>query len=253
MKRLLALSILSFSIFSWAQTWYYATPTYIPKRLEFQPSTDQQLCAAIQNTSPTSVNNVVRITLSPDFMSCTYPVVVWGVDPSGNEREAINIQAQFWGEGSLYDPETGLNALLAALQAFFVYNFKVSNLNAILQLQYIPELLPPTPAAIENALQRTDWQTLQDEQRIPIASPSVQRTRQYTAHPTCLTLFERGDCWKATLTWALPLRLVITGTEKGTFLVYPEPGSFAKKTESATLSVQEGRLTTEKPLIKPLK
>ncbi len=179
------------------------------------------------------------------------PVVIWGTS-GGQPVYAIELTVKFWGEGSLTNPSTGVEALIRVIERWYNFRLKAQGDRNKVRSEYrAPFTTPPVNAPVNAATGWLRWRARQD---VPLLRPVVNDQVQYDdVHPSiyCLIYYGGSTCWTARLTWALPVRLVLQGDESGRYRIRVRPDLFHRKKTAATLGVREGRLTRELPEVLP--
>ena len=251
MKRLLLAAVALLSSLGWAQTWYYNVDQdnrLDPDTVDFAPGANEMLCAALLNPGSVPAGGVAVDNLSlPPFCPANPPVVVWGTDPnSGNVVYATLLVTKFWGQRRARNSQTGTAALIRVVKRY--YGFEVVATGDLNQAD--AQFLPPfTSPPINSPVTGGGWNRWQGSQNMSLQDPQVSNVQDHRqSNSTCQRLFGTR-CWSAVLTWALPVRLVVHGGEKGTHQITLEPRYFVKKTAS-TLSIHGGELT--RPSLVPL-
>ena len=198
-----------------ASHYYYWTSKLAPSRVYFRPSSQEMLCASLFN--PTA-NGAVGLNPSGLLrqLGCPVgpPIVVWGENQRGKRKiYAINtIRVRFYGPGT-YDGQNGTAALMRELKNNFLMRLLANGDLGRADMQYLPPLRRP---AVNGPLPDSPaWQTWRGEERIEISDARIIRKRNLgRGNRTCQRLY--GDrCWRADFIWALPIRLVLSGSENG--------------------------------------
>ena len=230
--------------------WYYDVDQDTrldPDTVNFTPTANDMLCAALleSGTTPAGGATVSNLNL-PSFCPSSPPVVVWGTDPdSGDTVYAALLVVKFWGKRRASNRRTGTDRLIDVIKQS--YGFEVDASGDLDQAD--GQFLPPfTTPPVSSPVAGSGWQRWQSSQDLSLLDPQVSDIQNHSRwNSTCQRLYGTR-CWSAIFTWALPVRLVVHGGEKGSYQLTLEPKQFVKKT-AATLSVQGGELT--RPSIVP--
>ncbi len=252
MKWLVLTAVVLFSSLGWAQTWYYNVDQDTrldPDTVNFAPTANDMLCAALLESGTTPAGGATVSNLSlPPFCPSDPPVVVWGTDPdSGDTVYAALLVVKFWGKNRANNGNTGTDRLISVIKQS--YGFEVDASGDLDQAdgQFSP---PFTTPPVSSPVAGSGWQRWQSSQDLSLLDPQVSDVQNHGWwNSTCQQLYGYGSrCWSAVFTWALPVRLVVHGGEKGSYQLTLEPKQFVQKT-AATLGVQGGELT--RPSIVP--
>ena len=252
MKWLVLTAVVLFSSLGWAQTWYYNVDQDTrldPDTVNFAPTANDMLCAALLEPGVTPAGGATVSNLSlPPFCPSDPPVVVWGTDPdSGDTVYAALLVVKFWGKNRANNGNTGTDRLISVIKQS--YGFEVDASGDLDQAD--GQFLPPfTTPPVSSPVAGSGWQRWQSSQDLSLLDPQVSDVQNHGWwNSTCQQLYGYGSrCWSAVFTWALPVRLVVHGGEKGSYQLTLEPKQFVQKT-AATLGVQGGELT--RPSIVP--
>ncbi|WP_457630919.1 hypothetical protein [Oceanithermus sp.] len=246
MKRALLAFVATLGMFvpAAAQTWYYNVDqdTQItPATLDFDPTSQDLLCAALlePGATPAGGVSVENLTLPAGCPSAP-PVVVWGVDPdTGDTVYAALITVKFWGQKRSSNSRYGVDALVRVLKNNYALHVDASGDLDEADAQFLPPLTTPP---VSGPVGGSGWYAWRSAQSLSIADPEVSDVQNhYWWNRTCRRLYN-DNCWSAVFTWALPVRLVVHGGEKGSYQVTITPGLFEERSAS-TLSVSGGELT----------
>ncbi|XOB98745.1 hypothetical protein ACMC9I_01230 [Deinococcota bacterium DY0809b] len=243
MRRLLALFVLIGLGF--AQTWYYNVDqanAFSPDTLNFNPSSEQLVCAGLLEPATAPAGGVAVSNLAlPAGCPAVPPVVVYGTDPgTGDTIYAVVFTAKFWGQKRWWDDTYGVDPLIEVLRQSYALQVSASGDLDQVDSQYSP---PWTTPPINQPVPSSTWYRWTDAQSLSLATPKVADQRNFTLLQCYFKgiYFEDEDgniyydrCWSAQLTWALPVRLVLHGTESGAPSVTLTPGLFERRT-AATL------------------
>ena len=253
MKRFVWVALVWLLGVGWAEEeiWYYynsSTMSMDPDVLDFTPSANDMLCAALLETTGAPADGTTVSDLSlPSFCSPTPPVVVWGADPdSGDTVYAALLVVEFWGQYSAGNQKTGVDRLIDSIKQSLGFRVGVSGDLDQVDAQFLP---PFTTPPISSPAIDTGWRRWQSSQDLSLLDPQVGDVQNYPRRYYVCRVLYGTSCWSAVFTWALPVRLVVHGGERGSHQLTLEPVEFVEKT-AATLGVYGGELV--RPRVEPL-
>jgi len=251
MMRLAVVSLLLvFSVVCAQGVEYHYHPLKVrPSDIYFRPTATEMACAGLLNPSSDGEVglNVSGVMLQLDCPQ-EGPVVVWGENSRGNKKfYAINtIRIRFYGPGT-YDGQYGVDTLMEILKRDYLMRLLASGDLEPANVQYEAPVREPT---IDSPLPDSpSWRRWRGDEAIEIDDALVSRKKNLgRGNRTCRKFYD-DRCWRADFTWALPVRLVLSGSEAGFSKIdvslpeWPEKVFVeASSGQSATLSVSGGVL-----------
>jgi len=226
-----------------AQTWYYEVPPSLtPANVYFQPSVQDMLCAAV--LAPPTGGGQLNVTNLPRPAGCpaSPPVVVYGEDDHGQPVYGVELAIKFWGERRYQDRRRGVKALIRLLKNGYTYRILAQGDLAQVHAEYHP---PFTQPPLNQPPPNGPWQGFAAQQDLQFSDAEIQNATNYnwwdSESQTCLDLFNSFRCWSATLVWALPVRSVLHGGERGNFKITLTPEYLHARARALYASPQ-GRL-----------
>ena len=221
MKRFLpAIAATLLSLASAEVVWYYEDPSLFPSELYFSPTLEEAICAALL-AGGGGGELFVNLSL-PDYCPPAPPVVLWGKDAEGNTTYAIKLEVVFWGKRRFNNRRTGINALISVLKDNYNFRLNASGDTAKVLAQYLPPLIGELTTTPPSGASWANWSSVQE---IALGDPKVEN-KENLRGDICRRIVGRRRCWRATLSWLLPVRALLHGGEVGEYQILIEADEF---------------------------
>jgi len=191
----------------------------------------------------------VSVSGVPQPLGCPAapPVVVYARDPAtGDPVYAVLLTVKFWGRKRWWNTTYGVRPLIRLLRRAYLFRVDVSGDYAQVNAQYAPPWIsPPVPQAVSGGT----WLAWVNTQAAALGQPQVSNRRNHSLFACLLqgVVFEDDDgnpvydrCWSAELTWALPVRLTVEGTERGAYSLTLSPGLFEERPSATAVQSLRG-------------